>query len=154
MPPDTGSFDLTRSLPVAPDQLWALLTDPRHREHWGAPSADTVLVMESADLRVGGQDRHRCGPAEAPDFTVLTRWYCLDAPARAVFTETLVIAEAAIFTSLVTYVLSPVSDGTRLAVTVALSSFTGEDAMADVEEGWTAGLANLDRYISTLSAKA
>jgi uncharacterized protein YndB with AHSA1/START domain len=154
MTPDTGSIDFTRTLPVSPDQLWGLLTDPKHRERWGAPSDDAVLVMESADLRVGGQDRHRCGPLEAPDFTVLTRWYHLEAPARAVFTETLVIAEAAIFTSLVTYVLSPASDGTRLAVTVALSSFTGEDATADVQEGWTAGLANLDRYIATLSAKA
>ncbi len=154
MSPDTGTFDLTRSLPLPPDRLWPLLTDPHHRDHWGAPSDGTVLVTEVSDLRIGGQDRHRCGPADAPDFTVLTRWYHLEAPARAVFTETLDIGGTAIFTSLVTYVLRPTADGTDLALTVALASFTGADAMPDVRDGWTGGLANLDRYIATLNLKA
>ena len=154
MSPDTGTLELTRGLPLPPDALWSLLTDPRHRERWGAPSDTAVLVVETSDLSVGGQDRHRCGPAEAPDFTVLTRWYHLDAPVRAVFTETVEIGGAAIFTSLVTYALEPASRGTDLAVTVALSSFTGEDAMPDIRDGWTAGLANLDRYIASLAAQA
>lgn len=151
MPPDTSSFDLERTLPLPPNRLWQVLTDPHHREQWGAPNDDTILVMETSDLRVGGQDRHRCGPAEAPDFAVLTRWYHLDAPNRAVFTETVLIGQDAIFTSLVTYHLAPDAEGTALSVTVALSSFTGEDATEDVRAGWTAGLANLDRHIATLS---
>ncbi len=151
MPPETGSIDLDRTLPLPPDRLWPILTDPHHREQWGAPGEGTVLIMESADLRVGGQDRHRCGPAASPDFTVLTRWYHLDAPTRAVFTETISVADAPIFTSLVTYRLAGAAGGTALSVTVALSSFTGEDAMADVRAGWTAGLTNLDTYIAKIT---
>ena len=154
MQSDTGSFDMHRTLPLPPDRLWTVLTDPRHRESWGAPSEGTVLVMEAADVREGGQDRHRCGPAEAPEFVVNTRWYHLAAPDRAVFTETLVIEDMQIFTSLVTYRLEPAAGGTDLTVTVALSSFTGPDALDEVRSGWTGGLANLERHISTLTEEA
>lgn len=148
---DTGSFDLKRSLPLDAATLWDVMTDPKHRENRGAPTEATVLTMERTDLRVGGSERHRCGPEEAPDFGVDTRWYHLDAPGRAAFTETVVIGEDAIFTSLISYVLSPNECTTELCVTVALSSFCGPDALQDVKAGWGGGLANLDRYIATLS---
>ncbi|MCK0095250.1 SRPBCC domain-containing protein [Yoonia sp. F2084L] len=93
MPLDTDTFDLHRTFNLPPEKLWVLLTDPKHREKWGGPDADTVLVVDKADVRVGGQDRHRCGPADAPEFIVDTRWYDLTEPSRAVFTETLVLAE-------------------------------------------------------------
>lgn len=150
MPLDTGCFDLHRTLPLGPDRLWQVLTDPHHRETWGAPSEDEVLVMESADLRVGGQDRHRCGPAEAPDWVVLTRWYRLEAPHLAIFTETLMVGEACHFVSLVTYGLVPSGDATDLTVNVAISSFDGPHAAASVRAGWEGGLFNLLRLCTLL----
>ena len=145
---DTGSFDLRRRLPLPPDRLWTLLTDPRHRERWGAPSEGTVLVMEREDLRVGGVERHRCGPEEAPEFSVETRWYHLAGPERAVFTETVEAGGMTLFTSLVTYLLEAAGTGTELGVTVAVSSFTGPEALADIRAGWEGGLANLDRHVA------
>lgn len=80
MPLDTKSFDMHRTIPLPPAKLWDVLTDPKHREKWGGPDAETVLIVDQADVRVGGQDRHRCGPADAPEFVIDTRWYDLSAP--------------------------------------------------------------------------
>ena len=151
MPLDTRSFDLHRTLPLPPDRLWALLTDPKHRENWGTPGPDMVLEVETSDLRVGGQDRHRCGPVADPMFFVETRWYDLTAPERAVFTETLIFDGAAVGTSLVTYALSPNGRGCDLDITVAVSSFSGEEALGEFKEGWEGGLANLEAYVQSLN---
>ncbi len=153
MTPDTGQFSLERRYPVAPEKLWHLLTDAAMREQWGAPSEGTVLVVEASDLREGGIDRHRCGPAEAPEFHVETRWYRLDAPHLAAFTETVDAAGARIATSLVTYRLEAEAGGTVLGLSVATSSYVGAEALADFEGGWTAGLANLDRLVAALPAE-
>ncbi|MDX8350813.1 SRPBCC domain-containing protein [Cognatiyoonia sp. IB215182] len=151
---DTTSFDLHRDLPLPPARLWEVMTDPKHREKWGGPDADTVLIVDTADLRVGGVDRHRCGPADAPEFEVETRWYDLTAPERAVFTETLIIGGEAICTSLVTYSLSTAESGTALAVTVAVSSFSGPETLQEFRQGWDGGLDNLQRLVAVMTADA
>lgn len=147
---DTSSFNLHRTLPLSPDRLWEVMTDPKHREAWGGPDAETVLVIDKADVRVGGQDRHRCGPADAPDFVIDTRWYDLAAPDRAVFTETLIIGGEALCTSLVTYSLTAAGTGTDLGVTVAVSSFSGPETLEDFKQGWGGGLDNLERHVAAM----
>lgn len=139
----TADFTLSRSFGLSPDTLWHLLTDSKEREAWGVPDDSMVLVMERADLRVDGHERHRCGPADAPDFLVDTRWYALNAPWGACFTETLIVGDARAFTSLVTYRLSQSGAGTALEVHVAVTSFDGPDAFAEVEAGWTNALDRL-----------
>lgn len=153
MRPDTASHDFARRLPLPPARLWEVLTDARHREQWGAPAEGSVLEMIAADTREGGCDRHRCGPAEAPEFVVDTRWYRLDAPRLAAFTETVLVGDETIFTSLVTYRLTPAGRGTDLGVTVALSSFVGPEAAEHTRLGWEGGLANLDRHAAELAGR-
>lgn len=147
---DTSSFDLHRTLPLSPERLFAVITSPAHREKWASPDADTTLVTEAADLRVGGQDRQRAGPADAPEFAVETRWYDLTGPERAVFTETLIFGGEAVSTSLVTYVLEAADDQTRLSITVAVSSFSGPEALTEIQQGWDGGLENLTNYVNGL----
>jgi len=151
---DTKSFDMHRALPLSPDRLWDVLTDPKLREHWNGPDAQTMLVTETADLRVGGLDRHRFGPADAPEFVVDTRWYDLTQPIRAVFTETLIFGGATACTSLVTYSLEAAGKGTELSVTVAVSSFTGPETLEEVRHGWNGGLDNLALYAAKQAADA
>ena len=122
------------------------------RELWGAPSEEMVLTMEVTDLTEGGLERHRCGPKEAPEFEIETRWYSIQAPEMACFTETLVMGGHRIFTSLVTYGLTPADQGTQLDVTVALSGFSDEDMRGEVEAGWTAGLASLEKLAAKEAA--
>ncbi|MEL7098391.1 MAG: SRPBCC domain-containing protein [Pseudomonadota bacterium] len=141
---DTGSFTISRTMPVSPDQLWHLVTDPDMRDAWGAPGEGMVMVTDVKDFTVGGFETHRCGPAENPEFTVETRWYRIEAPHDAVFTETILVGGAAMATTLVTYRITPEGSGSALHVNVAVSSFDGPGGIADVEEGWTGGLANLE----------
>jgi len=148
---DTKSFNLTRIMPVTVDRLWHLLTDAKARGNWSGPDATTLLETETADLRVGGQDRHRFGPADAPEFVVDTRWYDLTAPDRAVFTETLIFGGAAVCTSLVTYVLQSNGKHTELQTTVAVSSFSGSDTLDEVHTGWNGGMDNLERHAATIA---
>ena len=140
-------FRLTRMFPVAPDRLWTLLTDPKAREIWGGPSDDTVMHLEKADLREGGDERHRCGPAEAPEFVVDTRWYHLDAPSLACFSETVSAQGTRFGVTLVTYTLASADAGSELIVDVSLASLTGEAMTGDFKEGWTNGLGRLERLI-------
>ncbi|MBF9043319.1 hypothetical protein HKCCE4037_08275 [Rhodobacterales bacterium HKCCE4037] len=141
---DTDTFHFSRNLPLPPDRLWHLMTDAKAREAWGAPGEHTLDVME-ADTRVGGIDRHRCGPADAPEFEVETRWMRLDGPHDAVFTEMVEMGGMALGVSLVTYHLAAEGSGTALSVTVAVSSFVGPEMMADFKAGWSGGLDNLER---------
>ncbi len=138
-----ASFQLTRSFRCTPDKLWHLLTDPKAREVWSGPSDDDVLTADRADLREGGQDLHRCGPAEAPAYTVETRWYRLDAPQAACFSETVDAEGMRIGTSLVTYQITAEDGGTVLTVDVTTVSFVGEEALGDFKVGWTSALDRL-----------
>ncbi|MEM9031432.1 MAG: SRPBCC domain-containing protein [Pseudomonadota bacterium] len=145
---DTSSFDLAREFPLSPEKLWTLLTDARQREAWGAPEEGMELRVEVEDLREGGLERHRCGPEDAPEFVVHTRWYRIDAPRRAVFSETVSVGGEALGTSLVTYVLTVRDGGTALGVTVAVSAFGGPEMLGEFKAGWEGGLANLERLVT------
>lgn len=147
---DTSSFDLRRSLPLAPDRLWDVLTDTRHRGKWGAPDPNLELIAEVSDVRVGGQDRQRAGSVDAPEFFVETRWYDLVAPSRAVFTETLIFGGEAVSTSLVTYDIVAADAGSELGITVAVSSFSGPETLQEVSAGWHSGLENLQGYAAAV----
>ena len=148
-----ATFRLTRTIAAAHDRLWHLLTDAKSREVWGAPSEDAVLVLETTDLREGGQERHRCGPADNPEFTVDTHWYHIDAPTRACFTETSTAGGQRFGVSLVTYVPDADGPSTTLTVDVAVASMTGEDMQGDFLSGWTSGLDRLEHLISTGALK-
>ena len=155
MKTDTDSFAFSRRYALAPARLWHLLTDPQMRSLWGAPSENMVLQVLSEDLRVGGIERHRCGPAEAPDFEVETRWYRLEAPEHAVFTETIEAGGARLGASLVTYRLAEgESGGSDLQISVAVSSFVGAGMIGDFRDGWTGGVENLDRLVAAQDAPA
>lgn len=134
-----------RDFTISPAKLWHLLTDANMREKWGAPSEDAILTMEETDFREGGFERHRCGPKDNPEFHVETRWYKIDAPEMACFTETIDVPGMRLFTSLVTYNVTETPAGAALKIDVAVSGFTGEDVSADVQQGWEGGLASLEK---------
>lgn len=139
----TGQFRLERQFTLAPDKLWHLLTDPKARTAWGAPSDQDVLILENTDLREGGRDMHRCGPADNPAYTVETVWFRLQSPDLACFSETVDADGMRIATSLVTYGLAGTASSSTLIVDVYVSSFVGPEALADFEAGWTSALGQL-----------
>ena len=142
---ETGTNTFDRTFAVSAEQLWQLLTGAKEREAWGAPSDEHVLHVEASDLSEGGLDVHRCGPKENPEFVVETRWYRLEPPAHACFTETILFGGMRIGTSLVSYNLTEAEGGTALQVIVQTASFGGPDVLAEVAEGWGSALDRLDR---------
>lgn len=151
---DTGHFQFKRALPLPPTRIWHLLTDAKARQLWGAPSDEDVLEVDASDLSEDGLDIHRCGPRDAPAYTVTTRWYHLNTPSGACFTETVEAEGMRISTSLVTYTLAEEPLGTALTVDVTVSSFVGPEALGDHDDGWTSALARLAHLIENGSFAA
>lgn len=143
MTTDTDTFTYERDYGITQGQLWHLLTDPAMREAWGAPGEGNTLETIASDMRPGGVDRQRCGPEEAPEFEVETRWYHLAAPDSAVMTEQIEAGGMALGASLVTYKTAAQDGRTRLWVTVAVSSFVGPEMIAEFRDGWDSGIAKL-----------
>lgn len=148
MTTDTDVFTYTRDISLPPARLWPLLTHPDMRAVWGAPEEGMTLETITSDLRVGGVDHQRCGPADAPEFESHTRWYHLAEPSEAVYTEVIEAGGMALGTSLVTLRAAPEGTGTALSVTVAVSSFVGPEMIAEFKGGWEGSMANLDRLIA------
>lgn len=144
----TDTFTYTRDVALPPARMWPLLTDPDMRAIWGAPDEGMTLVTISSDLRVGGTDHQRCGPADAPEFETHTRWYHLEDPTRAVYTEVIEAGGMALGASLVTLAVEARGDGAALRVTVAVSSFVGPEMIGEFKGGWDGSMANLDRLIA------
>ena len=147
MPTDTDTFTFDRTLPLPPAKLWELLIDPKMREIWSAPG-DLTLDIVTADTRLGGVDRHRCGPEDAPEFEVETRWYNLAAPQTATCTEVIEAGGMRLGASLVTYALSEASTGADLSVTVAVTSFVGPEMIEEFRGGWTGAIEKLEGLAS------
>ncbi len=143
-----GQFTLDRHIATSPETLWHILTDAKQREIWGAPSDEHVLTLVTSDVVEGGFDQHRCGPKNNPDFVVDTRWYRLDAPHTAAFTERLHAGEGSWSVSLVGYELTPATGGTDLKIDVSVLSFEGPEMVGEHEGGWTSALGRMEAMIA------
>ncbi|WP_157058984.1 hypothetical protein [Loktanella sp. 5RATIMAR09] len=53
-----------------------------------------------------------------------------------------------------TYHLDATAAGTVLGISVAVSSFTGPETLAEVQQGWQGGADNLERYVAKITADA
>ena len=148
---DTDTFTFTRNLALPPARLWHLLTDADKRCSWGPPDDSMVLETVSSDVRVGGTDHHRCGPADAPEFEQHTRWYHLDGPALAVYTEVIEAGGIALGASLVTMAVAAKDTGSTIHITVAVSSFVGPEMIAEFQSGWAGSFESLVKLASTTS---
>lgn len=143
MTTDTETFTYTRDLALPPTRLWPLLTDPDMRANWGAPDENMEMTVLSSDLRVGGVEHQRCGPADAPEFEQYTRWYHLSEPDAAVYTEVIQAGGMALGASLVTVVVTTNDTGSTIHITVAVSSFVGPEMIAEFQGGWDSAFENL-----------
>jgi uncharacterized protein YndB with AHSA1/START domain len=86
MTTDTDTFTHAGDFAHSTDRMWHLITNPAMRDRWSAPG-DHVVETLSSDLRVGGVDHQRCGPADNPEFEATTRCYNLAPPTDAAYIE-------------------------------------------------------------------
>lgn len=132
-----------RHSPAAPARVFAALADPAQRAVWASPSDTATFFYEAADFREGGEDRFRCGSREAPQFTGRTRHALIRPEVAVVSTEVVEAGGQPLMASLITTRLEPQRGGTRITMTVQITSFHGEEMIAGTETGTNAALDNL-----------
>lgn len=138
------TLDFARQVPAPVATLWQVWTAPAARAVWAAllPSV-TAEFLETA-TGTGGREVSLCKVAGQPDIRCELGWLVLQPARRSVSCELLSRAGTPLSAALVTAVFAPDGAGSRLDVTVQLSTLAeGEDMAAGYRQGFGAGLDNL-----------
>lgn len=139
---DYRTVELERDMPCDPARLFALMTDPRHRAAWIAPDDSSEVVLEYCDCRTGGREETRSGPKEAPDYTT-TGHFHLVTPDFLSMTEVLTIGGEILSVSLCGQEIAALGSGSRLTVTLQVTSLAGPELFDDYAGGWSSALDSL-----------
>jgi uncharacterized protein YndB with AHSA1/START domain len=136
----TLTFERAVAAPVT--TLWEAWTAPAARAVWASPAPSVTVEFLSSDPRVGGREVSLCKVAGQPDIRSECVWLEMQ-PARLSVNSEVISAEGATQSAaLVTAELAAADEGSRLLVTVQLSSLAG-DMEAGYRQGFGAGLDNL-----------
>ena len=139
---------LERTLPVPPELVWPLWTEPGHFTAWYGPPGATITV-HAMDVRVGG-DRRVSMSMPTPGGERVMHFagvhLKVEPPRRLSYTEAMVDAADAQPTGSSTevqVVLEPDGGGTRLTLT-----HLGIAAGSPGEAGWSMALDKLEQVVS------
>jgi uncharacterized protein YndB with AHSA1/START domain len=145
--PKRDAVVLERILPVPPESVWELWTDPDHFAAWYGPFGATITV-HAMDVRVGG-DRRVSMSMPTPDGERVMHFagvhLATERPRRLSYTEAIVDAQGADphgASTEVQVVLEPDGAGTRLTLT-----HLGVPAGSPGETGWTMALDKLEQAV-------
>jgi uncharacterized protein YndB with AHSA1/START domain len=136
----TLTFERQVAAPVP--ALWKAWTEPAARAMWASPAPSVTVEFLEADSRVGGREVSLCKMEGAPDIRCEAGWLALLPGERSVNYEVVSSEGVTRSAALVTAELEPAGEGSRLRVTVQLSSLA-EDMEAGYRQGFGAGLDNL-----------
>lgn len=136
----TLHFDRTVAAPV--ETLWQAWTAPAARAVWAPPAPGVTVEILEADTRVGGREVSICRFEGTPDVRVEAGWLELQRGVVSVNSEVVSSLGATDSAALVTAHFAEDGPGSRIAVTVQLSSLA-EDMEPGYTMGFGAGLDNL-----------
>ncbi len=136
----TLTFERQVAAPVA--TLWQAWSAPAARAVWAPPAPGVKVDFIEADTRVGGREVSICKVAGQPDIRVEGGWLDLQPEARSVGYEVVSSEGAAQSAALITADFSADGLGSRIVVTVQLSSLAA-DMIAGYQQGFGAGIDNL-----------
>jgi uncharacterized protein YndB with AHSA1/START domain len=145
MPLDFDTQVITRDIACAPDRLFQLITDPVARASWGAPDAESVVEIDHAEIRPGGHELARCGPKEDPHFGTRMDFHVIAPDEHLIGSETLTVGGQVLSVALVTMEIESYQAGSRLSVTLQITSLAGAEMFEDYRGGWSGALDNLMR---------
>jgi uncharacterized protein YndB with AHSA1/START domain len=134
------TFDRQVAAPVS--VLWQAWAAPAARAVWAAPTPEVTVEFLEADTRVGGREVSLCKVEGQPDIRCEAGWLALQPGQRSVNYEVISSEDVTRSAALVTADLEDAGEGSRLLVTVQLSSLA-EDMEAGYRQGFGAGLDNL-----------
>lgn len=137
------TIDLQRTFPVPCTRLFTAITDPREREVWSAPAPGVAVRIDRGDVRTGGRETGRCGPEHDMKWTFQLAYHVVLAPELVCFTEDLREGDKLLTVALITLLITPHGDGSRLVLTDQVTSFVGPDGAAGHRQGYTKALENL-----------
>lgn len=136
----TLTFERTVAVPLP--VLWQAWTAPAARAVWSAPTPSVAVEFLEADTRVGGREISLCKVEGQPDIRCECGWLELQPGLRSVNYETVSCGGVTQSAALVTADFSGTDEGSRVIVTVQLSSLA-ENMEAGYRQGFNAGLDNL-----------
>lgn len=136
----TLTFERTVAEPLP--VLWQAWTAPAARAVWSALTPSVAVEFLEADTRVGGREISLCKVEGRPDIRCECGWLELQPGLRSVNYETVSCGGVMQSAALVTADFSGTDEGSRLIVTVQLSSLA-ENMEAGYRQGFNAGLDNL-----------
>jgi len=125
------------------ERVFAAFADPEERANWGAPSETAVFIYDKVDFREGGRDEFRCGDKSNPQYRGATTYYDIIPNERIVSSEIVETQGRKLLISMSTTTLEREGAGTKVTVTVQLTSLAGEDMLNGAKFGHNASLDNL-----------
>ena len=137
-----ATLTFTREVAAPLSALWQAWTAPAARAVWASPAPSVTVEFLEADTRVGGREVSLCKVAGEPDIRCECGWLVLDPERRSVNTEVIASEGVTRSAALVTAEFAATGAGSRVTVTVQLSSLEG-DMAAGYRQGFGAGLDNL-----------
>ena len=136
----TLTFERRLAAPVA--IVWEAWTAPAARALWAAPAPSVTVEFLEADTRVGGREVSLCKVEGHPDTRCEAGWLELQPLVCSVNYEVISSEGVTQSAALVTADFTNAGEGSRVVVTVQLSSLAG-NMEAGYREGFGAGLDNL-----------
>ncbi|MBA4209873.1 MAG: ATPase [Parvibaculum sp.] len=131
-----------REVAVPLPVLWQAWTAPAARAVWAPPTPSVTVEFLEADTRVGGREVSLCKVEGEPDIRCECGWLELEPGARSVNYEVITSEGKTLSAALVTADFAGTSEGSKLTVTVQLSSLA-MDMESGYRQGFDARLRNL-----------
>lgn len=136
----TLTFD--RHVPAPLETLWQVWVTPGARALWSAPTPEVTVEYLSHATTVGERETSLCKVEGEPVVTVEAGWLDLHPNARSVNYELVSSEGIPMSAALVTADFAATDRGSRITVTVQLSSLA-QDMAEGYRHGFGGGLANL-----------
>lgn len=137
-----ATLDFAREVETPVETLWQAWTAPAARAVWAAPAPEVTVEFVEAETAEGGREVSLCKVAGQPDIRCEVGWLELRPAARSVNYELVSSEGVTRSAALVTAIFADAGAGSRVAVTVQLSS-SATDMEAGYRQGFGAGLDNL-----------
>jgi uncharacterized protein YndB with AHSA1/START domain len=140
-----GAFIIERRYDAKPARVFAAFTDREIKQRWMGCDAVAAPVIEQLDFRVGGREVSRGAGADGEHLFEGT-YLDIVPERRFIFAFVMHVGRRKLSASLATVELSPDGEGTRLIFNEQ-GVYFGEDGWAEREEGTTAGMDQMGRWL-------
>jgi len=106
------------------------------RASLGSPSETADFIYDKVDFREGGWEVFRCGDKNNPQYRGVSTYYDSGPNERIISSEVVETKERKLLISMSTTTFEPEGTGTRVTVTLQLTSLAGEDMPNAAKSGW------------------